>query len=254
MTSQFYLILPSNSSFDYFPQNTLASYKTKLSKKISLVGEWEVGLAEFQYLRSWHNLNAEEARLRFSVSQQGDVHDVNLKPGKYDDCEQLVDAISEALSSYVEVNTITLKFNKISKRVYLTVKAGEAIWFAETLSQMLGFGTRTVFVGPILELEGENVCDINRGFYNLYCYCSLAEPIMVGDTQVPLLRIVPITGKHGDFVTQTYQSIQYVPLNHKEFDTVEINIKDDTGKSVPFETGKVVVVLHLRRRHSPFLI
>ena len=44
--SHFYLTLPSNSSMDYYPENTVARYTTKLANTIELECNWEVGLLE----------------------------------------------------------------------------------------------------------------------------------------------------------------------------------------------------------------
>ena len=44
MATQFYLTPPSNSSLDYFPNNTVANFKVKLAKLIELTGEWEFWL------------------------------------------------------------------------------------------------------------------------------------------------------------------------------------------------------------------
>jgi len=41
--SRFHLTLPSNSSMDYYPENTVARFTTKLPNNIDLDGEWEVG-------------------------------------------------------------------------------------------------------------------------------------------------------------------------------------------------------------------
>ena len=41
-----YLTLPSNSSMDYYPENRVARYTTKLANTIELEGDWEVGLLE----------------------------------------------------------------------------------------------------------------------------------------------------------------------------------------------------------------
>jgi hypothetical protein len=38
----------------------------------------------------------------------------------------------------------------------------------------------------------------------------------------------------------------------KTFGTVEVDIRDDTGRSVPFERGKVTVMLHFRSRTASF--
>ena len=47
-------------------------------------------------------------------------------------------------------------------------------------------------------------------------------------------------------IHRLYATPQYVPVSRKEFNTVEIDIRDDTGRPVPFEFGKVVATLHFR--------
>ena len=37
-----------------------------------------------------------------------------------------------------------------------------------------------------------------------------------------------------------YGEPHYVPVNTSKFDTIEINIKDDTGRNVSFKAGKVI--------------
>lgn len=48
-TNEFYLTLLSNSSTNYFPNNTLANFHTKLPSKLFLSDEWVVGLAEISF-------------------------------------------------------------------------------------------------------------------------------------------------------------------------------------------------------------
>jgi len=47
--NRFYVTLLSNSSADYYHENTVARYTTKLADKIELESEWEVGLAEISF-------------------------------------------------------------------------------------------------------------------------------------------------------------------------------------------------------------
>ena len=49
MESEFYVMLPSNSSMQYLLDNKLSNFIVKLSKTLQLDGEWEVGLAEIHY-------------------------------------------------------------------------------------------------------------------------------------------------------------------------------------------------------------
>ena len=103
--------------------------------------------------------------------------------------------------------------------------------------------------GTDIVREADSVVDMSRGFESLYVYTNVVEPRVVGDSLVPLLRIVPLSGMQGDTVSKTFQKTQYVPVLCKEFGTIEI----DTSRSVPFERGKVVVTLHFRRIKSRLL-
>jgi hypothetical protein len=55
------------------------------------------------------------------------------------------------------------------------------------------------------------------------------------------LRIVPVEGRDGEIITRVFDPIQYCPLLQRRFQTVEIDIRDDTGSTVPFERGRVVL-------------
>ena len=48
--------LPSNSSLDKFPNNTLTEYRVGLPQTINLEGDWEVALTEVHYPQSWNNV------------------------------------------------------------------------------------------------------------------------------------------------------------------------------------------------------
>ena len=86
----------------------------------------------------------------------------------------------------------------------------------------------------------------SRGFNSLYVYCDAAEAIPVGDIKAPLLRVVDAAGNFGDVIHRLYTMPQYVSVSKKEFNTLEIDVRDDTGRPVPFEFGKVVATLHFR--------
>ena len=51
-------------------------------------------------------------------------------------------------------------------------------------------------------------------------------------------------------MTARFDHVQYMPVLSSEFEDVEIEIRDDTGRPVPFERGKVTVTLNLRRRRT----
>ena len=103
------------------------------------------------------------------------------------------------------------------------------------LPSMLGF-RQTIFPGGGGgEYVSDWVADLRKGLNSLYMYYPLMEPRMVGDAQVPLLRIVPVEGRDGEMITRVFDPIQYCPLLQRRFQTVDIDIRDDTGSIVPFE-------------------
>ena len=58
----------------------------------------------------------------------------------------------------------------------------------------------------------------------------------------------------GDIVTKTFTNIQYVPVQTKSFEDIEILLRDDTGHPVPFERGKVLVTLHFRQQSPSYFV
>ena len=98
--------------------------------------------------------------------------------------------------------------------------------------------------------EAEHVVQMYKGFDTIYVYTNVVESRIVGDNVATLLRALPVGGSHGGAVSDRFTNIHYVPLLYAHFKSIEINIRDDTGRFVPFEYGKVTVTLHFRRRRT----
>ena len=80
MASEFYLVLPSNSSMITHPNNTLAQYITNLPRRINISGVWECGLTEIHYPHDWYNVR----NARLTVEHDGNVEtDVCFEDGYY---------------------------------------------------------------------------------------------------------------------------------------------------------------------------
>ena len=101
--------------------------------------------------------------------------------------------------------------------------------------------------------EANTVVNMHQGFDTIYVYTDVVESRIVGDSLVPLLRCLPVRGGHGATVSDRFTNVHYVPLLRKEFGTIEVDIRDDTGRRVPFEYGRVTVTLHFRRRRTGLL-
>ena len=101
---------------------------------------------------------------------------------------------------------------------------------------------------------GERVCDIAAGINSLYVYCDVLEHVPVGDTKAPLLRIVEAKGSTHEVIHMIYDKPRYLPLQKKNFDSIEIDIRDCFGEKISFENGQVVVILEFNRAKNPYFL
>ena len=250
----FYLTLPSNSSSEFFPENTLTHFYTKLPHSIDLSGgQWEVGLAEIQYPHTWYNIQGEDGWVDFEI---GDLtYHAVLRAGYYPTPEILVKRMEVICTSLLrkaaKCDSVEFLYDDITRKVTVGLKPDTRVEFSPLLKNILGFSQDHYEEGVH---EAETVVDVRQGFYSLYVYCNVVEPHMVGNVLAPLLRIVPIRGRDGDMITKTYENICYQPVQQKHFDTLEMVIRDDTGRHVSFERGTVVITLHFRQRRSPHFL
>ena len=118
------------------------------------------------------------------------------------------------------------------------------------LIEILGMGEVGFMVSKSEDATGKFVSDVDKGFYSLYVYADILGPRAVGDSEVPLLRTVPVQGIDGEFITREYVNPLYLPVERNHIDTINLAISKDTGELVPFERGKSMVTLHFRKIHS----
>ena len=156
--------------------------------------------------------------------------------GFYHSPEALLEKINETCHRNV------LSYNSHINRFEVTTSIG----MFGNLHQLLGFRTKTVDRGTI----AAHPPLLHRGIYSLYVYSNVCEYSLVGDTQVPLLRSVPLKSstKFGDVESTVFMNPMYIPVNKTFIDNIEIDIRDDAGEEIPFEEGRTVVVLHFRHK------
>ena len=160
--------------------------------------------------------------------------------------------LARALNDGVKGRSVKLSYDPVTQKVCVHMKGDTTFMLYGDLPDILGFGTGDgVVIRTSLDhktlTQGDSIVDLRRRFESLYVYSSIVEPRIIGDKIAPLLRIVPITGRHGEMVATRFDHVQYIPFMSREFGTIETEIRDDTGRPVPFERGKVTVTLNFRR-------
>lgn len=204
---------------------------------------------------------------------------VSIMPNHYHHVEELIVAISDAIDDKINklseerknqkknnrtisktssANTIPVahlskavlfSFDHVKKRVllHLNKKLIAGIKLSNHMAYMLGFEQDRLFVGDGKLVLAAYPPDMRGGLESLYVYTDLTESQIVANIREPLLRIVPIRGKFGDIVNEVFVAPHYIPLLKKEFASVEVTIKSDNNRTVPFNFGKTILKLHFKR-------
>ena len=200
------------------PNNTSAQYITNLPRRISVSGDWECGLTKIHYPHEWCNVR----NARLMVEHAGKMEtDAYFADGYYGSAKMLV----RALNDEVKGGSLKLSYEPDTQKFTVHLKGDTTFMLYGDLPDILGFGTGD---GVVIQTsrrktltQGDSIVDLRRGFESLYVYSSIVEPRIVGDKIVPLLRIVPITGRNGEMVTTRFDRVQYIPVLSCEFGSVE---------------------------------
>ena len=257
MNSHFYVTLPSDSSAGCYPNNTVARFVTKLPERIRIEGDYEVGLAEIIYPHSWYNIDNEDKKYWIAAipEREKSFPKLYLESGYYEDGLALAAALNRECDRAIGGLDVKFSYSETFGRFSLKVAATGPYLFgmSEDLQRYMGFDLNAVTFNSDKKSFGamaERAFDVNRGLNLMYVYCDVASHAIIGDTKTPLLRVCNVVGKHGDVVRHSYDQPHYVPVERREFDTIEVAINNELGEPMPFEYGKSVVTLHFRRRFA----
>lgn len=249
---EFMMVLPSNASTEIFSNNAISSYKIKLQRPLPCTeGTWVVGLSEILYPAKWKTIVNGSVSVKY-LEQAGTAQIINFEitDGIYDNISMLLEEIERLLieNSPLE-RKILFDYNKISKSVSLFVGNGTSIRFSQNIMNILGFKQRCNEYFTTGTYNADLATDIMEGFNALYLYTNIVHTTIVGDSEVPLLRVVPLKPRKAsqNHIFQSFQHIQYHPVIKSQTDVIEINIRRDNGVLVPFSSGKVILTLHFKK-------
>jgi hypothetical protein len=239
--------LPNSSSLKLFPNNTVTRFVTKLAKPLEFQGLWEVALVEITYPYTWANVHTGE-NILWVGKNGGEMFQVIVPPGRYVSPKHLIQTVAELVYKESRQN-IWIDFSTEAQKCNISIKDGAIIHLNGRLARQLGF---TKDIAITTNVSSPNPINPEAGFETLYVYSDIAEMQLVGDVQAPLLRTVNVTETKALTVCKSFSNPHYLPVTRSHLDTIEIDIRDDAGKKVPFESGKSIVKLHFRQRKSPY--
>lgn len=265
----FYLVLPSNSSMKYFPDNTTTKFTTKLPRHLTLDGEWAVAVAEISYpltffhvpqydnIVSLEHADYDKSKLNTITKKRTDFNAV--PHGVYRSIDTLLTTINQlpCIAQHFELEQMHHGCIKVS-RICEDLRF-HRLHVSSAIAKLLGFDRDVETSGRIWHRTDEayiskQPASLARAIPNsMFVYSDICESYITGDTQTPLLCVVPVeTG--GDYTyganrMKFFPSPRYIPLIRNHIATIEIDIRDEYGKSIPFEEGTLTVTLQFKRLH-----
>ena len=99
---------------------------------------------------------------------------------------------------------------------------------------------------PYMIFRACAVPNFNAHVSNLYIYSNIVDYEISGNVFTQLLKTVRGTGKFGEDIKLMYSRPQYKKVASRNIKEIEIEIRDDQGKIVEFQYGKVTLILHFR--------
>lgn len=289
----FYVTLPSNSSMDLFPNNTISNFSVALKEPIRLEKNYEVALVEITYKHSW-SLNVGNLFIDLVEPKFLDKFDL-----VYHDGENIRNFAlrlnGEIIQFYLEKeynrrfelqkNNITEENTllpnaqySVSNQDYQVVEQIKSLPWFKNLPFFLADQYRFVihisgiahvrFDGAILGIlnlkakwyyASDNVKFIYSGtiddpnpniIQSLFVYCDIIDYQYVGDAYVPLLRNVVVENSFPKTAIAHYDNPHYLNINKSEINTIHVEIRDDSGQTIKFDKGKVIIKLHFRPKND----
>jgi hypothetical protein len=238
----FYLTAPSNASYRTYSDNTQSSFRIRTAKAIDL-SRYTVALTEIQYPKSWLTISDCSLEVRRT---NADTLTAHLPGGRYVDIEQLVDVIQRHVTNLRLANSLLVTWDPIRLKTSVIIRAsGMSLSITPQLGRILGFETYEFTTGVT---GSKHHSDIDEGMSAIYVYSNIVQNQLVGDSLVPLLRVVPIRGARGElYRSEEFLHPHYLPTVKETTSELQFHLRRDDGSDISFKTGKVVLTLHFRK-------
>jgi hypothetical protein len=253
---------------EMYPDNKTSSFKVNLPNALDLDStKWEVGLSEIQFLHMWYNirkgknaivkdilnptdselniLHPVDALFSFQFSHQTEIV---IPEGYYSNVQEVLTKLQEHEDN--QVRSLKFEYNQLDQKSRITLPKDCTLDMNKSdIAKCLGFNQERILD---MSATSDTIATTNHMYHSVYVYTDIIANQSVGNYKVPLLRVIPITSSHGNVSCVKYDKPHFLPLSRSRVQTIEINLRDDTGEFISFEAGKAIVTLVFRRKVSKF--
>ncbi|KAH7726465.1 hypothetical protein AAVH_05856 [Aphelenchoides avenae] len=185
-----------------------------------------------------YSLTAQVSELTKSIAFAESAHDAAGPPIDVAEDQAICVANADVARYRTIASHIVLLYDESKGRARLRFDPAtmRAVRLSRQLQYVLGFEEHTLTEAVSY---AKYMPDLHGGVHSLCVYApGLIEPVMVGDSVAPLLRIAKVKGSPGDMVEDTFLSPQYHKVLEKTLTEISIHIRTATGRLVPFNWAR----------------
>ena len=269
MEDRFFVYLPSNTDDDTFGKtNTQSDYRVTLPKPLNFgEDEWEVALVEISLPNSVINIKPGMGDIEFADAISGAIGWMNIPSGYYT-AESFVKTVNDELKTMEMysrnssgLNVVSggkfdgkIGYNPITKRHFSKFFGKNSMFpFDARLRELIGAGDWSIYdhgeSGRPLEFP--RCANYGLHFQRIYAYCDFVKPNIVGDSMVPILRVINVMSNEIESnegtIYRDYVDKHFFPIALSTLRDVHIKLCDSEGEPIKFEEGNTLLVLEFRK-------
>lgn len=245
MKNDFYMVLPSDNSMMYYPDNTVACFTTQLPEDIRLEGKWLVAATEFIFPYTFSNV---PESVIISAVKPDFTGNLIMDRGFYKEPALFLETLNSLIEK-TDVRFVLKKNGYVLCETLEDVAKGTNVAFeaSESLCNILGYPNS---IHITTGTQGEQPFNLHANMpRELFVYSDICEPSIVGDVHAGLLTKVNVNISKFDYWASqhnTFSMPRYTRLLTNNFRNIIIDIRDRFGVSAPFEGGRSSVTLHFK--------
>ena len=226
-------------SKEMFKSNSNMSFRIKLAETFLLEGDWSICLKKLIIPASMNNIYEDYCTINLRQNNNLYTNDIHIQGGYYPTITHLL----EQIQHQADINSIPIQLNLSNGKVILTHHAlkGE-LTLSASLANILGFIQSADTQQHQIQLERSNTIQAefnpNLDFLlpkNIIVTTDVVESSIFAAQHVKILRLISNnhkTSSNSPLLEFEFIHDEWVKLDIKSFETIQINVLDVTGKIV----------------------
>ena len=236
----FFVVLTSEDSTEFFPENSASHFQVKLPQGMPFANTGcEVGLSEV------HTCVNNNTEFYFSVKHNGIYFKQVIVRNS---CRgvSLVNCINESLTAEMK-KVVSFHYNEKEDQFMVRLKQNTELDICLGLAAALGFECRKLVQNVNKSSIKPLPYNSNEGEQDIILTCDIIKPQLLSSKFVKHLRLLPKIDPNKDFSANFLQPF-FMPIEHDAFHVMRFAICKPNGQVLKI-SGKTTLVLQFRLRH-----